>query len=377
MDYFEGVPIFKMKDWVVFINPSAYPCDVGGIEIFNYYLIKKLSEKDDLHLLTLCKKYKNNNTISVHFLRKCKFNKVTQPLQIFLFLVKNRSKIKILHISFSKAYWTHWFIYVIANRLLGITYIITIHGGSMAVWKPTLPYKLFFKYAESITGVSDRIINEYNRRSGREIIYTPPLIPFSVIQPKNKYRSKWLVSEVEIVLLYVGSLKPLKSVDTLIEALGLIKKEVIIKNKLKVLIAGDGISRKGLITRVKELGLEKTISFLGNIRREEIPELYNLADIYTICSEFEGLPISTLEAFANKIPCITSDAPGLNELSINNKNTLMFKTKDSSDYSKKIELLLNNQELKEELSENAYNFYKNQFSYQNLADKFKSLINKT
>ncbi len=362
--------------WILFINYKAYPCDVGGLEVFNYYLINELSKSYKTHQLTFCDNCNNNGNVIVHKLKKLKFPKITQPLLTFLFLFKHIKKIRFVHVSFSKEYWTHWLIYVIIKKILGIKYIMTIHGGSLAEWKPKWPYKLFFKHAEFITGVSDRIINEYEKRAGRNVIFTPPLIPFTILNSKNEFRKKWSVNPDSIVLLYVGSIKPLKAVDSLIEALNIFTKEKIQKNNLIVLIAGDGESKSELEQRVISLNLQDNIKFLGNIKREEVPELYNLADMYTICSEFEGLPISLLEAFANNLPCITSDAPGLHNLSINNKNSLLFKTRDVNDYAQKIELLLSDLELQKQLKNSANLYYENHFSYNTLVNDFKNIIDK-
>lgn len=364
----------SVNKWVLFINYHSYPCKVGGLEVFNYYLTKELSKYYNIHQLTFCDDYENKKNITYHILTRIKFLKLSGPLQIFWFLFKNKNKIELLHLSFSKAYWTHWFVYVVAKKIFGVKYIMTIHGGSLASWNPELPYKLFYKNAEYITGVSDRIIKEYTKRSYRKIIFTPPLIPFNIISPKNKFRDKWRINQEEKVLLYVGSLKPLKSVDTLIEALGLITYKKLKKYNLKVLIIGDGVSRNNLEKRVKELELQEIVKFLGIIDRKMVNQLYNLADLYTICSEFEGLPISLLEAFANKLPCITSDAPGLIDVSLNNKNTVLFKTKDYCDYASKIELLLNDSELQNRIKNDAYEYFKLHYSYDKLLDTFINII---
>lgn len=363
------------KDWILFVDPDAYPCSIGGKEIFNYYLIKELKKYYSIHILTACKKIDNSNVV-VHKLKRLRHQRLKQPLQIFYFIFKNRKSIKIIYLSYSKSSWSYWFVYVVTNFFYGTKYFFTIHGGGMTEWKPKLLYKLFFNNAELITGVSDRIVDEYTRRSGKMISYTPPLIPFNVIRPKNIFRDKWKIKNNEKVLLYVGSLKPLKSVNTLLDALGLISQKEMQKHKLKVLIAGDGISKQDLEKKVLNLKLQNIVSFLGLINRDDISQLYNIADYYTICSEFEGLPISLLEAFANKLPCITSDAPGLKEISLNNKNTLLFKTKNHDDYSKKIHLLLNDKQLQDTLKKNAFKYYNNNFSHNFLINYFKKFIDK-
>ena len=364
------------KSWVLFINYNAYPCVVGGLEVFNFYLIKELSKSYNTHILTFCKNYKGSENLTIHQLKDLRFSKFTTPFNTFLFILRHRKKIELIHISYTVDFWSHSLVIVLVRKILNIKYIATIHDGNFAKWKPKWPYRMFFKYASKITGVSDRIIKEYEKRSNRnDLIFTPPLIPFNIIAPKKKLIKKWAINSDEIVMLYVGSLKPLKSVDTLIEALGIISAEKLFNYKLKVLIAGDGVSKNELEDRVVEYNLQDRVRFLGNVKTEVISELYNLADIYTICSEYEGLPISTLEAFANNLPCITSNAPGLIKLSENNKNTILFKTKDSVDYANKIELVLNDSELQEELKKNGKKYYHDLFSYDVLVNDFKKIIN--
>ncbi len=344
--------LVKKKKSILFVNYIAYPCKIGGAEIFNYYLINELGKYYKVHVITYCDDCKYDKNIIVHKIIKAKFFKrIISPLQTFLFLLKEKN-VKLIHVSFSSASWVHWFTFYLINKLLKVKYMVTIHGGQLAQWNPKriFAYKQFFKNAFKITGVSQRIIDEYTIRTNRDdIVFTPPLIPFNIITPKNRFRDKWHINSDDVVLIYVGSLKPLKSVDTLIEALGIISLKKLEQYKLKLLIAGDGVSRKELENRMKELNLQTIVRFLGTIDTKKINQIYNLADIYTICSEYEGLPISTLEAFANKLPCVTSDAPGLHNLSMNNKNTLLFKTKDKYDYAKKIEILLNNKEMQNQL----------------------------
>lgn len=360
---------------LLFVSYNCYPCIVGGAEIFNLHLINKLSKIYNTHRLTFCKKCESDDEVTMHYLKQLRFSKIIMPILVLFFLFKKRKNIKIVHFSYSEVYWTHLMVYVIAKKLFGIQYMFTVHNGSLSRWKARWVVKLFFKHAYKITGVSDRIVTEYSKRSDRDdIIFTPPLVPFNVITPRNKYRDKWDVSQDDKVLLYVGSLKPLKSVETLIEALGIISRDKLQQYKLKILIVGDGVYRKKLEDKVKDMKLQKNIKFLGNVRTEQVAELYNLADFYTICSEYEGLPISTLEAFANSIPCVTSNAPGLNHISDNENNTLMFEVRNAKDYANKIESLLSNVELQNKLKINGNEYYNNLYSYDKLVDKFKKIV---
>lgn len=365
----------KNKDWLLLVSLKIYPCDMGGIEVFNHYLIKNLGEYHNLHLLTYCDKVEQNDKLSVHLIKRLKLSKITKPLQVLFFIIKNRSKIKLVHLSYARSHWLFWYVFVLLKKIFKINYIFTVHGGGMSEWKPKLPFKLFFKNASSVTGVSKRIVSEYKNRSEREIIFTPPLVPFEIItEDKKLLKERINIDSNQLVLLYVGSIKKLKRVDTLIESLKVIGKKKLKNLKLKVLICGDGDMRKELEDKAILYELDTIVTFLGNIGRDRISQFYRLADFYVICSEFEGLPISLLEAYANNIPCITSDAPGLLEMSQNNQNSLLFKVGNHNDLAEKIEFLIQNKNLQTKIRDNALNFYKNNFSYDNLIKKFNSII---
>lgn len=361
------------KEWIVFVFPYAYPCNTGGLEVFNHYLSQSLKHEFDIHILTYCNKIEMND-LTVHHLKRCHFQKLTQPLSILYFLMKNRRSIRLTYFSYARSYWTNWSIYLVAYKLFKINYFFTIHGGGLTDWKPKWIHKRLFNNAKYITGVSDRIVDEYGKRSHRMIDLTPPLVPFKIHEKSTVNRADWGIAENEKMLLYVGSLKPLKSVDTLILAISEFPKEQLREFKLKVVIVGDGVSRQFLEDEVKLLGLNDFVIFLGLVEKEKVSELYALADFYTICSEYEGLPISLLEAFANGIPSVTSNAPGLVEVSENQANTIVFNTKDHKGYAQKLGELFYNKKLQNELKDNALFYYNTNFSHQKLVEKFKKYI---
>lgn len=363
------------KNSILFVTPYVYPCYMGGIEVFNYHLIDELKKYYSINVLTYCNDLKIKG-VAVHKLKWRRFAKLNLALSILFFIIKNKNSIKLIYFGHSRSHWIYSLVFIIAKKLLSVKYGFTFHGGGLPNRKTKFPYKLLCKNAEFITGVSDRIVQENTKKSKRDIIYTPPLLPFDVISPKNIYRAKWKIDPTDVVLLYVGSLKPLKAVDSLIEALGVISIKRLQQHKLKVLIAGDGVSRKNLEKRVSELNLHDIVKFLGIVDRNSVNQLYNLANLYTICSEFEGLPISLLEAFANDLPCITSDATGLIDMSFNNKNSLLFKTRDFNDYANKLELLLNDIQLQDRLRKNAKIYYEKHFSYDILIRDFRKIIDK-
>lgn len=72
----------------------------------------------------------------------------------------------------------------------------------------------------------------------------------------------------------------------------------------KLILIGEGILKNTIIEKVKQLGLEDKVMFLG--KRMDANKLYSIFDIYLMPSIFEGLSISIVEAQVNGLKCYTS-----------------------------------------------------------------------
>lgn len=79
-----------------------------------------------------------------------------------------------------------------------------------------------------------------------------------------------------------------------------------------LLVAGDGPNRADLEALRTELGLEDRVWLLGN--RRDMPRLLAAADVATLASDWEGLPVFVLEAMAAGRPVVATDVDGLREV---------------------------------------------------------------
>lgn len=114
-------------------------------------------------------------------------------------------------------------------------------------------------------------------------------------------------------LVTLSSLAQLhKAPDILIDAIGLCSREGL---DLQLALVGDGRHRQELEERVKALGLEGRISFLGQLPAgKAVREQLDKADVFVLPSKTEGLPRAMIEAMARGLPCIGSTAGGIPEL---------------------------------------------------------------
>lgn len=103
----------------------------------------------------------------------------------------------------------------------------------------------------------------------------------------------------------VGRIEEQKGFEYLIDAVKLINDKYDIPFEL--LIAGDGSLKNHLISRVVTLGIESKVKFLGRKSQANIRTLYSKSNAIVIASLWETTPLTLLEAWAMKIPVVSTD----------------------------------------------------------------------
>ena len=148
-------------------------------------------------------------------------------------------------------------------------------------------------------------INEYERSLARRWLRIPArrlrVIPTSVpdrpLLPAPRRR------EDTPVVCTVCRLAPPKRVDTLIRAMTLIPEPVSLS------VVGEGPAQDDLVELARSLDAE--VTFWGD--RDDVADILDAADLFVICSDHEGAPVSVLEAMRAGLPIVASDLPGLRE----------------------------------------------------------------
>ncbi len=156
------------------------------------------------------------------------------------------------------------------------------------------------------------IINYFGIKEEKiKVVYPGVESRFRPIRNVEEYRLKNNLPSK--MILNVGTLEPRKNVVTLIRAFKKLK-ELGFKN-YKLVIAGDkGWLYKQIFDEIKSSDLQKEVLFLGIVGDEDLPMLYNCADIFVYPSLYEGFGLPPLEAMACGIPVITSNTSSLPEV---------------------------------------------------------------
>jgi len=184
---------------------------------------------------------------------------------------------------------------------------------------------------------------------------------FKILDEAEKKRVKEKYELPEKFILYVGGLTPLKNFGRLAQAFDRIAG----KNDYQLVVTGfKRFKFKQDLDVVESLANKNKIKFCGFVPDEDLPAFYNLAELFVFPSLYEGFGLPVLEAMACGCPIITSETGCTKEVTGN--AALLINPYDTNDIAEKIELLLSDRELKNDLIKKGFTRVKN-FSWEKCA----------
>jgi len=170
--------------------------------------------------------------------------------------------------------------------------------------------------------------------------------------------------------VYIGRHKHYKNIDVAIKAFGLVVKKYPLAT---FTIGGEGEHTNKLKKLVKKLKLTDSIVFLGKVSEQRKKEVFAQSWVALQPSSFEGWGITVIEANATKTPVIASDVSGLRDSVIEGKTGILVKKESVRAFSTAMINMIENTRMREQFSENAYEWAKN-FSWKVSTAKLISLI---
>lgn len=136
-------------------------------------------------------------------------------------------------------------------------------------------------------------------------------------------------------------------------------------------IIGDGPSYALLKAKIETLGLAHKIKLLGEQKCVE-PYLTN-ADIFVLSSNYEGLPLSILEAMSYGLPVVACDVGGVNEAVLHDESGLLSARGDLEGLLRNITKLANQPALREAFSERALQHYQQTFTRKRMIEEMNTV----
>ncbi|MBL8242462.1 MAG: glycosyltransferase family 4 protein [Bryobacterales bacterium] len=213
-------------------------------------------------------------------------------------------------------------------------YIVTIHDMSSLVFdygSDTRDRMHLWRFRRGLSRADCVIaVSGATRRDVLNLMNLPPdhvrqiynaIDPgFLDIEPDEKKRRE-VLDRYQVnypYILYAGSVNPRKNVARIVEALALLRQDLVEHPRykdLRLIIIGDQMSKfPGLRRAVHQSRVNEVVRFLGFVKREELKVFYQSAEAFVFPSLYEGFGLPPLEAMSLGTPVVTSGVSALPEV---------------------------------------------------------------
>ena len=272
--------------------------------------------------------------------------------------------IDVLHVHYAipHAYAGYMAKKMLADEGFHIPIVTTLHGtditlvGSHPFYRPAVTFSI--NHSDRVTAVSESLKKDtlrlFDIKTKIDVITN--FIDIKKIESKvMPCKRDFLAPKSHKIITHISNFRPLKRIQDVIK----IFENILPTVPSKLLMVGEGPEKQKAMDYVKEKGLTESISFLGN--SNEIDKILCYSDLFLLPSEKESFGLSALEAMANKVPVISSNAGGIPEVNKDNFSGYLSDVGDLDGMAKNALLLLQDdtklKQFKEQAKEQASLFH--------------------
>ncbi len=240
-------------------------------------------------------------------------------------------------------------------------------------------FKYNYKNIHKILCVSNIVLEHF-----KDVLFPKNHFKLCVVSDGAKIRNESLadnfdlrkdfnITEETTIIGNIANHTDAKDLKTLINVLDYLVNKKNRKEIHLVQIGEFSKRTKELKNMVKNLNLEKYISFLGF--KTDASNIMTQLDIYLMTSQREGGPTTVLEAFSNKIPVVSTRVGIVYEAIEDSKNGFVTDVGDYKSLASKIEILIDDDRMKNSFAELSYNIFLNSYTSKALGKNTYSVYN--
>jgi glycosyltransferase involved in cell wall biosynthesis len=274
-------------------------------------------------------------------------------------------------------------LFLLIARLARAKVLLHVHGtdwntfyNTVSSWRrwvtrralslPTMIVVLYPLWEENIRKLGIRT----DVRCVRNFIIPPPLLEQDAVERTRKSLG---LDKTHFVVLTVGSVGKRKGVFELLKA---VPQVVSQDDSIRFILAG-GQELPGEMAQVRDIiregNMDKCVKLLGEVKREEVPRLLGLADVFLLPSLSEGMPLAILEAIGYKVPVISTTVGGIPEAVTNEVSGLLIHPGAPDEIAWAVLKLRRDPELRERLAQRAIEIFDERFAFSRGIGEIESL----
>jgi glycosyltransferase involved in cell wall biosynthesis len=177
------------------------------------------------------------------------------------------------------------------------------------------------------------------------------------------------LDEAGVVLMAVGSLKPVKGIDVLIRAAGPVLSS---RADSRLALVGEGPDRAALQALARERGVGGRVVFAG--LRDDVDVLLRAADALVLPSRSESLPTVVIEAMATGLPVVATRVGGVPELVEPERSALVVPPDDEGALRTALERVVESAPLRRALGARGREVAETRFRLERMCDERHALF---
>ncbi len=236
--------------------------------------------------------------------------------------------------------------------------------------------RMTFKWNDAVVAVSGDV--EKSIRSGINLNGHPRLdtisngVDVEKLRPISKDQG-WLKAELGIpaenrIVVNVANFTPKKRhIDLLTAA----RRVVAERPDVSFVLVGQGPLLEEMQAAATGLGLDGKVFFTG--LRKDAREIIAAADLFVLSSQFEGMPVSVLEAMSSRTPVLSTRVGGLPEMIVDGEEGTLVEPHDPQLLAASITSLLSDDQKLDSLAASAFARAQNEFDVQTMVRKTEAL----
>jgi L-malate glycosyltransferase len=221
--------------------------------------------------------------------------------------------------------------------------VTTLHGTDVTVLAEDKSLfhviKLGIERSDVVTAVSHNLAEQTKDLLGihREIHRVHNFVDTNEFYPNPNSKVRvCMADDDEKILMHISNFRKVKRVPDVIRIFARVQEHLA----AKLLLVGEGPELHDARQLVQTLGIESKVKFLG--KQDNVPPLFQIADLFLLPSEKESFGLVALEAMASGVPVIGSTVGGIPELVVSGETGYLAEVGDIETMSARaLELLTN------------------------------------
>ena len=176
------------------------------------------------------------------------------------------------------------------------------------------------------------------------------------------------IFQTKFVVGTIANFYPAKGLEHLISAVGRFRD----REEIAFVVIGDGMEKESLKLKIESLKLKNKIFFTGNL--PEAWQYLTAFDVFVLPSVKEGFPWTVLEAMTAKVPVIATEVGAIPEIIEDGKNGFVAKPGNPEMLAEKINILLNDDRLRQEFAIQGHQTVLFKFSLNKMMKRVEKLL---